>query len=662
MGLPNGLKIRLRAGLQRGLVAGLLSLGFTWVPASLQGQQPGNGPQVVALEGRTSGSGPSAARERRQHLAASFAPFLHGVASGDPLPDRVILWTRVTPESPSPEPIDVRWRMARNASMSPVLAEGLSTARPERDYTVKVDAGGLEPNQHYYYQFEALGRKSVIGRTRTGTTGSLDRLRLAAVSCSDYRAGYFHAYARLADRNDLALILHLGDYFYETGGGPADRLHEPDAEIYRLQDYRARYSQYRMDPDLQRVHQVHPFSTIWDDHDVVVDALRDTSLRHNSAYGNYSDRKWAAIRAAYEWLPLREDALDSLRIWRSLPYGDLAEVFLLDTRLYDRDRFASDASDPIYQSPEHRLLGPAQMAWLQSGLAASSGRWKVLANQVMMGHLSALEDDPIIFENWAGYTAERDALYGYLKDNSIANTVVLTGDFHVSMALELAPDPRLPENYNPETGEGSLAVEFLVPSVTGENFDEGETYGFASSASASFLISLGNKHIKWSELDGHGYVLLDLNADRAQAEFWHLEAISDPDNGAEQPVLLWESLNGSQRIQRSYTVSEPIEGLPPLPPLDTTAVLTGTGNVLLSTGPNPFETSFTANVLLSDAATVEWAVYNAAGVRVAHAPAQTLAAGNYLIRQDAGGWSPGMYILRLDLDGEQLQRKLWKGR
>ncbi|MBI1192171.1 MAG: phosphodiesterase [Bacteroidetes bacterium] len=648
----------------RFLIAALLcSMAAAQSQGVQSAQEPTFAPlDVQLLEDRNPGGPVSDERARRQAIATSFAPFLHGVASGDPLPDGVILWTRVTPESPSPEPIAVRWRMALTASMSPVLAEGSLLADAPRDYTVKVDVGGLLPNQHYYYQFEALGRKSVIGRTRTGTTGNLDRLRLAAVSCSDYRAGYFHAYAALAARNDVALILHLGDYFYEGGGGPDDRTHEPDAEIYRLQDYRARYSQYRLDPDLQRVHQVHPFSTIWDDHDIVVDALRDTSLRHDEEFGSYRDRKWAAIKAAYEWLPLREDPVDSLRIWRSLPYGDLAEVFLLDTRLYDRDRFASDASDPIYQSPDHRLIGPAQMAWLQSGLAASTGQWKVLANQVMMGHLSALEDDPIIFENWAGYTAERDALYNYLDDNNITNTVVVTGDFHVSMALDLAPNPRLPENYNPETGEGSLAVEFLVPSVTGENFDEGETYGFGSSASASFLISQANKHIKWSELDGHGYVLLDLNADRAQAEFWHMEDISNPDHTIENAVLLWESLNGTQRIQRSFTPSPPIEGMPPLPPLDTTALAPGNGNLLLSAGPNPFESSFSANLLLRAEASVQWSVYNAAGQRVAHAPAQTLASGNYLIRQTADTWTPGLYILDLGIDSERVQRKLWKGR
>ena len=612
------------------------------------------------LEGRSFQRQSNATQSQPPARAAAYAPFWHGVASGDPLPDGVIIWTRVTPESATPQPVEVSWRMASDATMLDVRAEGTATATELHDYTVKVDVAGLQPNTFYYYQFEAFGRKSLIGRTRTAPSGSMDRLRIAAVSCSDYRAGYFHAYARLAERNDLSLIVHLGDYFYEGGGGPDGREHEPDAEIYRLQDYRARYSQYHLDPDLQRAHQVHPWSTIWDDHDIVVDALRDTSLRHNSAFGPYSARKWAAVQAAKEWLPLRDDPVDSFRIWRSLSFGDLGEVFLLDTRLYDRDRFAADASDPIYQTPDHRLIGPAQMAWLQSGLATSTSQWKILANQVMMGHLSALEDDPIIFENWAGYTAERDALYNYLKDNDIENTVVLTGDFHISMALDLAPNPRLPENYNPETGEGSLAVEFLVTSVTGENFDEGETYGFENAASASFLISLGNKHIKWSDLVGHGYVLLDLNADRAQAEFWHMQDITDPNNQEETAVILFKTDQGSQQVSRSFELSLPIQGLPALPPTDTVAANSAAEPTLLSAGPNPFTTEFLLNVWIPATTQVELSVHDATGKRIAYTPSQQIAPGNYLIRQPANGWAPGMYIADLLLNGEHFQRKLVK--
>jgi alkaline phosphatase D len=590
--------------------------------------------------------------------SAAFPPFLHGVASGDPLPDAVVIWTRITSEASGP--LDVNWKMATDASMLFEVASGVAITGPERDYTVKVDVEGLEENTFYYYQFSFEGKRSAIGRTRTGTRGPLDRLRLAAVSCSDYRQGYFHAYARMAERNDLALVLHLGDYFYETGGGLPERTHDPGSEVYRLQDYRARFSQYRLDADLQRVHQVHPFATIWDDHDIVVDALRDTSFRHNPAFGTYRERKSAAVQAAMEWLPLREYPGDSLRIWRNLPYGELAEVFMLDTRLYDRDRFATDAADPIYGSPDHRLIGPVQMDWLLSGLEQTPARWKVMGNQVMMGNFQALDDAPLIFENWMGYPAERSQLYSHLQDNNINNAVVLTGDFHISMALDLPENPRDAMSYTPETGAGSLAVEFVVPSVTGVNFDEGETFGFESVAQASLLLNLGNRHVKWNELEGHGYVLLDLNSERAQAEFWHVDDIRDPQNRGERAVALWKTDQGSQRVSPSTELSPPIEGLPPLPPADTIALPGLTEAVLLSSGPNPFADEFTLNVWLPAGGQLGMEVWDAAGRQVALSPASTRAAGNYLIRQPTANWAPGTYLVQVSLNGERFQRKLVK--
>ncbi len=630
---------------------------------------PINDQQSATRSGRSlrSSSGSADLHNPAQGVAAlrnttAFAPFLHGVASGDPLPDRVIIWTRVSPDWTSEDPIEVTWRLSTEVSMTDIAAQGVYNTGPERDFTVKIDAQGLEPNTHYYYQFEAMGRKSLIGRTLTSSHGPLDRLRIAAVSCSDYRRGYFHAYAKLAERSDLSLILHLGDYFYEGGGGSNDRIHEPDAEIYRLQDYRTRYSQYRLDPDLQRVHQVHPFATIWDDHDIVVDALRDTCYRHNPVYGPYRDRKLAAVRAALEWLPIRDDPADSLRIWRSFPYGDMADIYMLDTRLYDRDRFATDAADPIYQSPDHRLIGPVQMEWLQNGLAGSGARWKVLGNQVMMGHFEAIEDEPLIFENWQGYTAEQNAFYQFLKDHEIENTVVLTGDFHISMALDLAPDPRKAENYNPANGDGSLAVEFLVPSVTGVNFDEGETFGFSSATQASFLINLGNKHIKWNELEGHGYVLLDLNAERAQAEFWHMADIRDPLNREEYPLQLWETLNGSQKVRPAQVLSEPIEGIAPLPPVDTVAPALYPENTLISVGPNPFSEEFSMVIWLPLPAELALTIYDAQGRRVADMPAQAWDAGNYRIVQGAQSWAAGTYIADLRMGSERKRIRLVKGR
>ncbi len=610
----------------------------------------------TALEGRPSAEGPTPTAR----TTTGEGPFRHGVASGDPLTDGVILWTRVTTPEPSPEPVPVSWSVALDPAFTLVVAEGQTVTGPERDFTVKVDVRGLAPNTTYWYQFRALNRRSLIGRTRTAPDGPLDRLRIAAVSCSDYRAGWFHAYRNLAERDDLALILHLGDYFYETGGGPEDRTHQPDAEIWRLQDYRARYAQYRMDADLQRAHQVHPFATIWDDHDIVVDALRDTSLRHDAAFGAYRDRKGAAVRAAMEWLPIREFPDDSLRIWRSFRYGDLAELFLLDTRLYDRDRFAVDAADPLYGDPDHRLLGPVQMDWLLDGLSASPARWKVLANQVMMGHLQALEDEPLIFENWGGYTAERDRLFGALLDGPIAGTVVLTGDFHVSMALELALDPRDPDLYDPATSAGAAGAEFLVPSVTGENFDEGETFGFSNAAQASFLISLGNEHIRWSELEGHGYVLLDLDEERALAEYWHLEDVTDPANPAETPVNQWRTRHGSNRVERAPAVAEPIAGFPPAPPLDTVAAPLTEAPVLLSAGPNPFADAVTFHLLLPAEAPVAVQAFRPGGALLLDAPAVPRGAGHHLLRLEAPGWGPGLYLLRFTVGDAVLTARVLK--
>jgi alkaline phosphatase D len=592
----------------------------------------------------------------------SSSPFMHGVASGDPLSDAVIIWTRISPADFSNE-VEVEWTVATDVAMQEVVQQGTFITDADRDFTVKVDVQGLNAGTYYYYQFKVLNQRSIIGRTLTAAENTLDRMRIAAVSCSDYRAGYFHGYKNLAARNDLSLILHLGDYFYETGGGPEDRMHDPDAEIYRLDDYRTRYSQYRLDPDLQRAHQVHPFSTIWDDHDIVVDALRDTSFRHNAdAFGPYADRKAAAVRAALEWLPIRDDITDSLKIWRSFQYGDLAEIFMLDTRLYDRDRFATDATDTIYQQEDHKLIGPAQLTWLQNGLSNSTAHWKILGNQVMMGHLQALEDEPLIFENWAGYTAERDSLFQHMISNEVENTLVLTGDFHISMALELATDPRDPAQYNPTNGEGSLGVEFLVPSLTGENFDEGETFGFSTAAQASFLIGLGNEHIRWNELEGHGYVLLDLNPDRAQAEFWHIEDISDPSNSGEVALNQFASENGSQIVRRSENLSNPITGLPPLPPLDTIADLDAAQIVLLRAGPNPFNEQLILNLLVPVTGEGQIEVVNLQGQQILNEQLLFESAGNYGIELETADWESGNYLIQIRLGDLALSTKMSKFR
>ncbi|CAM2011122.1 alkaline phosphatase D family protein [Acanthopleuribacter pedis] len=269
-------------------------------------------------------------------------PFYHGVASGDPMANRVIIWTRVTPQQDSP--VSVSWRMATDAAMANVVQSGTFTTDAARDYTIKVDVTGLDAGRTYYYRFQALGRTSLIGRTRTAPSGSVDHLRFAIVSCSNYQGGYFNAYSRLADRADLDAIIHLGDYIYEyeDGGYGYDdavgRGHEPANEIVSLSDYRVRYSFYRLDGDLQRAHQQHPFIAVWDDHEFANDAFKDGAENHSPATeGNWETRKQNAFKAYFEWMPIREGSTEN-RIYRKLQYGNLVDLIMLDTRIEGREK------------------------------------------------------------------------------------------------------------------------------------------------------------------------------------------------------------------------------------------------------------------------------------------------------------------------------------
>jgi alkaline phosphatase D len=581
----------------------------------------------------------------------STAPFYHGVASGDPLSDRVIIWTRYTPADTLFLPADIQWQMATDLAFTAVVANGIFTTDTSRDYTVKVDVTGLLPDTYYYYRFLHNGSYSLIGRTKTTPVSTVTNLKFGVVSCSDYRQGYFTAYRKMAERNDLDAVLHLGDYIYETGGGPAGREHDPNAEIWRIHDYRTRMSQYHLDPDLMRCHQVYPFITIWDDHDIVVDALRDTSLRHDAAFGNYSDRKYAAIKAAREWLPMRDDT-SFYKNWRKFSYGGLADVFMIDARLYDRDRFAVDASDTLYGSPFAKIIGPEQMQWLNTGLANSTAQWKVIGNQLMMGHFRAITNDPLVFENWDGYPAEREQFLDNIIDNNIDNVVVVTGDFHCSFALDLCKEPRDIFEYNPFNGNGSKCVEFIVPSVTGDNFDEGNNFGLPSASIASTLISTGNQHIKYAELENHGYVLLDLNPTRAQAEFWHMADIDDPLNNTENANALWYAANNGNKVVQGSVPSSPKPNVPAAPPAKGSSgtSVSETGPVVISVAPNPVYSTLSVVHALDNQASVVLEVYDMQG-RCVIRNQETKAPGYYTEYLNCQSLVSGTYILILSVNG-----------
>lgn len=523
-----------------------------------------------------------------------LAPFLHGVASGDPLADRVVLWTRVTPpEGHDGRAIPVQWVVALDPDLTDVVARGTTQAAPERDWTVKVDPTGLAPHTTHFYGFRALGRTSLTGRTRTAPAAGqdVDQLRFAVVSCSNFQGGFFNVYGRVAERDDLDAVIHLGDYLYEYGDGgygpgtgelSEPRPIQPETEMVTLDDYRLRHGTYKLDPDLRLLHQRHPMIATWDDHESTNNSHRDGAENHDPSEGDWEVRKRHSARAYDEWMPLRlDDPSEPLHIYRTVPYGDLAEIVVMDTRLEGRDpevgtTGATVLSGSEIDDPARQMISPAQRELVHTRLRESGARWKVLAQQVVMGQFNAgglpsfdqlaelagVEDFPAFFlrdggnalnpDQWDGYTAERERLFATIRDDEVQDVVVLTGDIHTSWALELTEDPYNPLVYDP-TGLNplthNLGVEFVTPSVTSANF---ETLGPELAQAAAIAAQLDNPHIRYLDLVQHGYVVLDLTADGAQADFFHVDTVTSRSD-AESFTVGWRTATGANRLERADT-------------------------------------------------------------------------------------------------------------
>ncbi|MBK9249301.1 MAG: alkaline phosphatase D family protein [Ignavibacteria bacterium] len=366
----------------------------------------------------------ASANHQTMNFDSKLKPFYHGVASGDPLHDRVILWTRVTPDTDGD--ITVQWKIATDTALANVIQSGTTTTNQTLDYTVKIDALGLQPNTTYYYGFEALGKKSLTGRTRTTPVDGVQQLRFAVVSCSNYQQGFFNAYGRIAERKDIDAVIHLGDYIYEYADGgygytkEVNRGHEPKSEVISLSDYRIRHSFYKLDPDLRLAHQQHPFIAIWDDHESANDSYKDGAENHDSTKeGSWQERKMAAENAYFEWMPIRRKTLSSNQIYRSISYGNIMDLILVDTRLEGRekqlggkDTAGKGAIDTaLWKSANRTLLGAQQQQWLFEQLQQSKATWKILANQVMMMQVEAQAlGFPTNLDAWDGYPAEREKL------------------------------------------------------------------------------------------------------------------------------------------------------------------------------------------------------------------------------------------------------------
>ena len=476
---------------------------------------------------------------------AAAAVFQHGVASGDPLADRVILWTRVTVVSAKPL-VPVTWVVATDPGLRNVVQRGATTTSAARDFTVKIDAAGLRPATTYYYRFTAGGANSPVGRTRTLPVGQVDRLRIAVLSCSNHAYGYFNAYARVAERADLDLVLHLGDYIYEYGAGQYGSLRtpEPPTEMVTLADYRARHAQYKRDADSQAVHRQHPFICIWDDHEITNDSWKDGAQNHQSATeGDYAQRVSAGLQAYYEWMPIRQVEADPRKNFRRFQLGDLVDLLMLEQRLSARSQQlpagGGYTQSGAFADASRTLLGTEQEAWLFNRLQTSAARWKFLGQAVMFAQLKRVgapnaAGGGVFFnsDQWDGYQPARDRVYDVLKGSAtgqpVDNTVVLTGDIHSSWAADLTQDPNNPDTasggYNPATGQGSRAVEFVGTSVSSPGVDT-DTNG----ATAGFLRSQ-NPHFKYVNLHKRGYLLLDVTPQRVVGEFWHIDTVASPSN------------------------------------------------------------------------------------------------------------------------------------
>ncbi|GAB7107777.1 alkaline phosphatase D family protein [Streptomyces phaeofaciens JCM 4814] len=515
-------------------------------------------------------------------LAAAFparaaeAPlFLHGLASGDPLPDGVLLWTRVTPTAEAtpgsglgPD-TEVSWIVARDKALTDVVARGSLTATAASDHTVKADVRGLAPATDYWFRFSAGGTDSPAARTRTAPAAdaAVAGLRFGVVSCASWEAGYFSPYRHLAARGDLDAWLHLGDYIYEYGTGEYGtrgtvvRQTSPTHEVLTLADYRTRHGKYKTDPDLQALHGKAPVVAIWDDHEIANDAWSGGAENHTEgAEGTWAARQAAAKQAYFEWMPVRPAIAGTT--YRRLRFGKLADLSLLDLRSFRSQQVG--VGKGTVDDPDRTLTGRAQLDWLKAGLKSSDTTWRLVGNSVMIspfaiGSLSAdlfkplakllgLPQEGIALntDQWDGYTDDRRELLAHLRSNAIGNTVFLTGDIHMAWANDV------PVDAGTYPLSASAATEFVVTSVTSDNLDDIVKVPEGTlTAVASPIIRAANRHVHWVDTDRHGYGVLDVTAERAQMDYY---VVSDRTKATATSSWYrsYRTRSGTQKVERTY--------------------------------------------------------------------------------------------------------------
>jgi len=474
-------------------------------------------------------------------------PFTLGVASGDPLPDRVVLWTRLAPTPLAgglagmpDDRVDVIWQVASDAQFTRVVSRGTSTAAPANAHAVHVDAAGLDPASDYFYRFTVGEWTSPVGRTRTTTEpgAALHRLRLGVVCCQNFGTGHYAAYRHLLDE-DLDLVVHLGDYIYELPLGAAERPVLPTSVPRSLDEYRLRYASYRADRDLQAAHARYPFLCMWDDHEVTNNYAADTEPDPSASPEAVGARRAAAYRAYWEHLPLRLSPPDGpeLTLYRDVTFGRLARLYLLDERQYAdeppcRDTSASDLGNCPARLDERRYLGEEQDQWFAAALdgsAASGGEvgWNLIGNPTVIAGVNMGDASTANYylETWDGYPVARRRFLARLADERVANPVVLTGDWHAGMVNDVHLDPE-------DRATPVVATELMAPAISSTLYDAPRA---------------ANPQIRHQVLK-HGYLTAQVEPERLTATFRVLDDAMRPDSGISTDST-WQLTTGEPHAQ-----------------------------------------------------------------------------------------------------------------
>lgn len=527
--------------------------------------------------------------------------FTHGVASGDPHPDSVILWTRVSPTSDndisnvtvsgyaklfdhdneqyvavSKAPICVEYKVALDQNLTNVADFGKVYTSSDVDYTIKVEARKLKPYTTYFYQFNVCNSNttSLLGRTKTtpNEDDDLAKVAIAVYSCSNYPFGFFNAYGNTVRKDSVDYVVHLGDYIYEYGNGEygwgnsLGRIPLPDREIITLYDYRKRIATYRTDLDLVASHQQFPWIPVWDDHEVADNTWRDGMAHLNNTEDSFDheggiavdQRKMHAVRAYFEWMPIRQvDMDDNLRIWRSFSIGKLVDLIMLDTRNYDRSitdlYWNTDYVHSISNDAGRSLMGSRQENWFYRQLQRSANRgatWRIIGSQVIFSRINqsaALgNENPLNYDAWDGYQSNKNRTLSLLYENNIGNNIFLAGDSHASWVSDLTWLDGRP--YNKSTGEGAIGVEFAGSAVTSP-CPYGANISLATANNYSTWLQNANDELQWQDLYYRGYYELHLGRDEMEARYFGLPTIKER-IGWEISLANFTVKTGANRLQR----------------------------------------------------------------------------------------------------------------